>query len=533
MSNKESFVKGAAILGLAGLFVKIIGAVYRIPLTSLIGTEGMAYYTAAYNVYYLFLTLSVSGIPTAIARLVSEKRALGNYLGAYQVYKTILVGMLAVGVFSSLIIMLFAKPIVEFMGFPGSYYSMLALIPALFIIPLVSVYRGFFQGMQDMGPFGMSQFLEQVLRVIVGYTLAITLMNVGLEQAAAGATFGASAGSMIALAVVYIAFLRRKKLTQSEIKNSQHNKLDTTKKVVKDLLVIAVPIAIGASIAPLMGNIDTYFVANGLSGLGFSQAAIDDLYGQLNGMAMPIVNFPQAISTAIAISLVPVITESYVRKDKKRLKQTADMGLKLSLIIALPCGVGIFMLAEPIMALLYPSTGAAAHASSGELLQILAVSVIFLIMVQSFTAMLQAVNKQLIPVKNLFIGLLLKIVLSYILIRIPAINIKGAPISTGIAYFVAMILNLRDIRRYTTIKLSSLPKISFLPFVSTMVMAVVVGGTFGLCGLFIESTNILTLLSIATGGSSYLVALFATGTITKSDLELIPMGSKLQRFARK
>lgn len=531
--SKDNFVKGAAILGLSGLIVKILGAIYRIPLTGLISTEGMAYYTAAYNVYNLLLAISLAGFPTAIARMISEKRALNNYEGAYQVYSISLWGMFIIGIISSVLVLIFAKPIVNFMGFPDAYYSMVALVPALLIIPVLSSYRGFFQGTQNMVPFALSQFAEQLLRVVVGYFLAYTLVKVGLEKAAAGATFGASVGSIGALLIVFLFFIMRRKLTQNEIQSSDNNSLDETKNVIKNLLKIAIPITIGASMAPLMGNMDTFFVSNRLASLGYSQAIIDDLYGQLNAMAHSMINFPQAFSTAIAISLVPVMADSFVKKDRFRLNQTADMGAKLSLIIALPCGIGMFMLAEPIMALLYASMGPERHASAGVLLQILSIGVIFLILNQAYTAMLQSVNKQMIPVKNLFIGLIFKVVLSYILIGIAPININGAALSTCAAYLIASILNLRDIRKYTSIKMSNIIKISALPLLSTAIMAITVWIVYRLTGMIINSKGLVTLLSIAIGGLVYFVALFATGAITSEDLELIPMGNKMKRFVRR
>lgn len=531
--SKENFAKGAAILSLSGLIVKILGAVYRIPLTSLIGTEGMANYNIAYGVYNLLLAISLAGLPTAIARLISEKRALNNYKGAYQVYSISLLTLFIIGMVSSLLVLLLARPLVNLLHFPNAYYSMLALVPALLIIPVMSAYRGFFQGAQNMAPLAVSQFLEQLLRVIVGYGLAYSLVKTGVDKAAAGATFGASVGSIGALLIILLFFVKRKNLTQNEISSSDNNYLEEPKKIVKDLLKIAVPITIGAAMAPLMSILDSYFAGNRLAALGYTQAQIEDLMGQLGGMAQSLINFPQAFSTAIAVSLVPALTEAYVKKDKHRLAQTSDMGAKLSLIIALPSGIGMFMLAEPIMALLYPSMGAEKFASSGVLLQIQSIGLIFFILNQAYTAMLQSVNKQMIPVKNLFLGLIVKVILSYILIGIKGINIKGAAISSLVAYFVTTAFNLRDIRRYTRIKMKSIVKIAALPLLSTALMAITVWVTYNLARLLIKSNSVLTLLSIAAGGLIYFVALFATGAITSEDLELIPMGSKLKRFVRR
>jgi stage V sporulation protein B len=529
--SKENFIKGAAILSVAGLLVKILGAIYRIPLTNLIGTEGIGYYQPAYNIYNLLLVVSLSGFPTAIAKLVSEKRALQNYEGAYQVYKVSRWGLFIIGIVSSLLVLIFARQLVTFIGFPGSYYSMLALVPALFAVPLLSAYRGFFQGTQNMAPIAYSQLIEQVFRVAVGLYLAYALVGRGLEEAAAGATFGASAGGVAALILIYLMFFFSKRSIKDEIKTSTHNKIEPVWDVVRNLLYIAIPITIGASIAPLMGNMDTYIVANRLTAIGYTSEQIADLYGELSGTAQTLINFPQVFSTAVAMSLVPAITDAFTKKQIPRLNVTANAGVKMSLIIGLPCGIGLFMLAEPVIALLYASIGPEKHASSGALLEILAIGVIFLTLVQAFTAILQSINKQFHPVKNLVVGLIVKVILSYILIGMPAINIKGAAISTTISYLVVALLNYYDINK-TKIKIN-LIQISARPLLSAAIMSVATGVSFRLFKSLLGSQNLATLGSIAIAAAVYVVSLFLTGAITKEDLDLIPKGEKLARFVRK
>ncbi|MFA9422027.1 MAG: polysaccharide biosynthesis C-terminal domain-containing protein [Sedimentibacter sp.] len=530
--SKESFIKGAAILSIAGLLVKILGAIYRIPLTNLIGTEGIGYYQPAYNIYNLLLVVSLAGFPTAIAKLVSERRALQNYEGAYQVYKVSRWGLFLIGLVSSIFVLIFAKNLVTFIGFPGSYYSMIALVPALFAVPLLSAYRGFFQGTQNMVPIAISQIVEQVFRVSVGLYLAYAFVGKGLEEAAAGATFGASIGGLAALVLIYLIFFFSKKGIKEEISLSSHNKKEPVWDIVKNLLYIAIPITIGASIAPLMGMMDSYIVSNRLATIGYTSIQIADMYGELSGTAQTLINFPQVFSTAVAMSLVPVITESFTRKQYDKLNTTANIGVKISLIIGLPCGIGLYLLAEPIIALLYSSIGPAKHISSGALLQILAISVIFLTLVQAFTAILQSINKQFHPVKNLAIGLVVKVVISYILIGMPSVNIKGAAISTTIAYLVVALLNWYDINRKTEIKIN-LIKVSARPLLSTAAMAVAVEVVFRVVKLILGSQNLATLVSIAIGGVVYIICLFLTGAITEEDLELIPKGEKLKRFVRK
>lgn len=529
--SKENFIKGAAILSVAGLLVKILGAVYRIPLTNLIGTEGIGYYQPAYNIYNLLLVVSLSGFPTAIAKLVSERRALQNYEGAYQVYKVSRWGLFLIGLVSSVLVLVFARQLVTFIGFPGAYYSMLALVPALFAVPLLSAYRGFFQGTQNMGPIAISQLIEQVFRVAVGLYLAYAFVGRGLEEAAAGATFGASAGGVAALVLIYLMFFFSKKSIKEEMKLSAHNKLEPVWDIVKSLLYIAIPITIGASVAPLMGIMDSYIVSNRLSAIGYTSEQIADMFGELSGTAQTLINFPQVFSTAVAMSLVPVITDAFTRKQTSRLNETANAGVKMSLIIGLPCGIGLFMLAEPVIALLYASLGPEKHASSGALLEILAIGVIFLTLVQAFTAILQSINKQFKPVKNLVVGLVVKVVLSYILIGMESINIKGAAISTTISYLVVALLNWRDVNK-TKIKVN-LIQVSARPLLSAALMAVATGVSFGVFKSLLGSQNLATLGSISVAVVVYGVSLFLTGAITKEDLELIPKGEKLTKFVRK
>nr|WP_312576780.1 polysaccharide biosynthesis protein [Sedimentibacter sp.] len=529
--SKENFIKSAAILSIAGFIVKILGAVYRIPLTNLIGTEGIGYYQPAYNIYNLLLVVSLSGFPTAIAKLVSERRALKNFQGAYQVYKISQWGLFIIGFLSSIFVLMFARQIMTILGYPGSYYSMIALVPALFAVPLLSAYRGFFQGTQNMTPIAISQIIEQIFRVVAGLYFAYYLINYGLEEAAAGATFGASVGGVASLLVILAIFLLNKKNINNEIKLSNNNKTENTWDIVKSLLYIAIPITIGASIAPLMGLVDSYLVSSRLSVIGYTDVQIADMFGELSGTAQTLINFPLVFSTAVAMSLVPAITDAFTKRNRTMLNKTSNAGVRISLIIGLPCGTGLYILAEPIIALLFSSLGPEKHASAGALLEIMAISVIFLTLVQAFTAILQSVNKQFLPVKNLMIGLVVKIILSYILISIPTVNIKGAAISTTGAYLVVALLNWYDINMKTSINVN-LFKLIFKPVISSLVLAFAVWISFRLL-TNIVGQSLSTLMSIAFGVIIYVLCLFITGSITEDDLDLIPKGDKLKKYVRK
>jgi stage V sporulation protein B len=530
MSGKN-FLKGAAVLGMAGLIVKIIGAIYRIPLTNLIGTEGIGYYQPAYQVYNLLLVISLAGFPTAIARLVSEKRALDNPEGAHQIFIISMKVILVISILSSLVVFIFAQNIANSIGYPGTYYSLLALVPALFIVPVMSVYRGYFQGMQNMVPTAMSQVIEQLVRFATGLSLAYILVDKGLPEAAGGASFGASAGGIAGFFLIFCIYFKNRKSIKSNIKLAGSNSIEDGGKVVKRLLTIAIPITMGASIVPFMGLIDAKLVSLRLLQIGYSVKEATDMYGQLSGTAQTFINFPQVFSIAIAMSLVPSISEAFTVKDTKNLNETASLGIRTSLIIGLPSAFGLYILSEPIIALFYPALGPDKHVSVGRLLAILAISVVFLTLVQSLTAILQAVEKQRIPVKNLAIGAVVKIVLTYMLVGMPELNVKGAALSTIAAYMTAAVLNYIDLKKYTDINVS-IVKITIRPFIASAIMGAIVYLVYTL-GYGILGMKLSALISILVGIAVYAVSLPVTGTITGNDMELLPKGEKIYSMMKK
>jgi stage V sporulation protein B len=527
----RNFLKGAAVLGAAGLIVKIIGAIYRIPLTNLIGTEGIGYYQPAYQVYNLLLVVSLAGFPTAIARLVSEKYARDNPEGAHQIYRISMKVILVISMLSTFFVFAFAQPISDAIGFPGTYYSLLALTPALFIVPVMSVYRGYFQGMQNMVPTALSQVIEQLVRFGSGLYLAYLFSGLSLEKAAGGASFGASAGGLAGFLLILVLYWKSKGQIKSNIINASHNHLEDGKKVVRELLNIAIPITFGASIVPLMGLIDAKLVSLRLTEIGYSVIEATDLYGQLSGTAQTFINFPQVFSIAIAMSLVPSIVDAHTKRETDILNQTANLGVRTSFIIGLPSAFGLFILAKPIIVLFYPALGADKHQSVGLLLAILAVSVIFLTLVQSLTAILQAVDKQRIPVKNLAIGAVVKIILTYALVGIPSLNVQGAALSTIAAYLTAAVLNYIDINKYTDIKVSIL-KVAFRPLLASAIMGVAVYLSYHY-SLDLLGIKKAALLAILAGIAVYIIALPMTGTITKDDMALLPKGQKLYSLMKK
>ncbi len=538
--SKKSFLQGAVILGGAGLIIKVLGAIFRIPLANIIGDTGMGYYQTAYPVYVLLLTLSTAGIPVAISRMVAERYATDNPYEAHRVFRVALWLLLIIGVCSFAILFFGAEFIVTRLGNPGGAAAMKAVAPALLFVPLMAACRGYFQGMEDMRPTAVSQIVEQLFRVAVGLSLAIFLVSAGLEYAAAGASFGASAGAIGGLIAVFAIYMFRRKKILGAVRKDSKRLGESSRKILGTILIIAIPITIGAAIMPIMNAIDLSIVMWRLQEIGYTQEAANSLYGQLTGMASPIINFPQVLTQAIAMSLVPTIAAAYKRKENDFLRYNVNLGFRTALIIGLPCGLGLMVLAEPIMLLLYPAQKASAVSAAG-CLEILAFGMIFLAIVQSLTGVLQGIGKQIIPVINLAIGAVVKVVLTYTLTGLPDYNVRGAAVGTVAAYVVAGILNLLAVRRYTGVRLNAKQSI-FKPLISSIIMAVFAWGiykvVFAVLDGRLDHGSLVNAgavgLAVIIAAIIYAVLLLASKAITAEEVSRFPkVGNKLARIVRR
>lgn len=537
MTKKNNFLRGAAILGIAGVIVKILGAVYRLPLSNIIKSEGMGYYQTAYPLYTLLLTISTAGFPVAIAKLVSEKRAIGDFKGAQKVFKVALTGLFIGGLLTSLFVLFTADTIVEKMGNKNAYYALIALVPALLVVPIMSAFRGFFQGRQLMTPTALSQIMEQLFRVGSGLLLTYVLLDKGIPIAAGGASFGGSIGAIAgAITIVFIYFYRRKDITK-ELEGSILVEEYGVNQIIKDLLIIAIPITLNGAIVPIMDTIDVMIVLKRLQLIGFTEAQANDLYGNLKGMAQTLINFPLVFSVAISMSLVPAISDANARRNKKEIESITASGIRITLLIGLPCAFGLFVLSRPIIELLYYNNDLATIINVSNSLSILSFSVIFLTIVQTLSAILQGLGKQGVPAINLFIGAVVKIILSYFLTVIPKINIYGAAISTVVAFGIAAILDLISVLKYAKIKLST-KDIFIKPFIASLGMAIAAFASYLGFTNIVDKMNVTnemigileklsTVGGVMIGAIVYFILLIVTGSITEDDWSLLPKGDKI------
>ncbi len=524
--NGKTFLKGAAILGIAGLIVQVMGAVFRIPLANIIGDEGMGYYQTAYPIYIFLLVFSTNGAPAAISKMTSERVAIGRYTEAHRVFQLSFLLMALIGVVTSAAVFFGAKAIVDYLENPGAFYAMAAIAPALLFVPIMSVFRGYFQGYQEMSPTASSQLVEQLIRVAAGLGLAIALVPVSIEYAAAGASAGGSIGPVFGmLFLIFIYFRIRDRLIPRKDEEKGYRR-ETAGKILGKLASIAVPITIGVSILPVMNIVDVLMVIRRLGDIGMGSEA-NALYGQLSGMAGPIINIPQAMALSIALSLVPAVASAKSAGKTDFMKQNIRLGFRTALIIGVPCALGLMILSKPIMTLLYPLQMESAVSASGCLF-FLATGVIFITVAQTMAGILQGLGKPSYSLYAVIIGVMVKVIFTYLLVGIPSLNVQGAAIASTLAYAAIAFVNFRLVVRLTNTRFNYRLSIA-KPLVSGLVMSAVVLLLYFLLGTVLPG-SVATVLSIGAGACVYGIMLLRLRAILPDEIRTLPKGESIFRF---
>lgn len=525
--SKNSYLKGAAILSVGAILAKFLGIFFKIPLSHIIGDIGLGLYAYPYPIYNFFLSISVIGLPLAISKLVSERAALGNYREAHRIFKIALVLLIIIGGVSSFLLYFLRNVIIHVLNWhPDTYYALIGISFAPFFVSLMSAFRGYFQGLQVMTPTAVSQIIESIGRVIGGLGLSILLVNLyGIPEAAGGASFGATAGAMAGSAFLIFLYLLKKKNIHRRIERSSKGKRESTQLILRRLLAISIPACISATVTSLMGIIDTSMVPARLAQAGFTMNESAALFGQMTQKAQTLVNVPLTLSTALSASLVPAISEAIALRDRKELKSRVELGIRSVLLVALPAAVGLSLLSGPIIELLF------GNSDGGNILKILAYSVIFVMLTATLQSILQGLNQMIVPIKNLLAGAIIKVIFNYILVGIPQLNIQGAAIGSIIAYAVAAFLNYKSVQKYTRAKIR-MGQTVIKPVIAVSAMGAMVLMTYysthGLLG-----NSISTLLSIGLGAIVYFIVLLFIGGITVQEMEVIPGGNRLTPILKK
>ena len=525
--SKDTFLKGALILTAAGILVKVIGSVNRILLSRLLGGEGIGLYQMAYPIYLLALSVSSAGIPVAISIIVAEKIARSDYRGANKVFR-ISLGVLAVtGIVFSFLLYFAAGWLIEhqFVRDARAYYAIAALAPAIFFVTVLSSYRGYFQGLQMMTPTAISQIAEQFIRVVTMIALAYLLLPKGLEYAAAGASFGAGPGAAVGLVVLIWYYWRQKKSFQHKMDTQPDLVQESSVSIVSRIVKLALPVSLANIMLPVVSNIDLLIVPARLEVAGFTVEQATELFGYLTGMAVALINLPTILTASLAASLVPAVSEAFTLNDKKRIFQRTGTAMRIANLITIPSFVGMCLLATPISQMLYGTPNA------GTSIAIMSGGVVLLGIHQVTTGVLQGLGHTTIPLVNMVLSALVKIVMSWTLTAIPALGIKGAAWATNADFGVAAILNMYFVYRYVGFSIDI--KDTLKAAGSAVIMGGVVLFSYDAIMTHTFSNTIATLAAITVGGLVYGLALLVLGGVHERDLERVPkLGSTIVRLLK-
>jgi len=539
--QRQNFLTGAAILAGGIALVKVLGALFRIPLYNLIGSEANGHFTIAHNIFGFLLVVSTTGLPIALSKMVAESTAAERHREASRIFRVALAAFIVIGSMGALAMLFgaryYANVLVES---PESYWAVMAIAPNIFFVMLASSYRGFHQGRSNMVPTATSQVIEAAGRLMIGFALAWWLQRAGYGPGitAAGAILGVTAGT--ALCTVYLAFVKRPGIPVGSVQDSASHKA-----LLKRLAKIAVPITLGASMLALASFIDGIMVVRRLQESGLSQdelmrlfrlgeiaeasrhAGATALYG-MYGAVMSLFNLPTAIITALSVSIIPAVSAALTRNDPEKARGSVESALRITALIILPAGMGLSILSWPILNLLYPLQPVS-NQTIAPALALLGPAVLFNALTLLPNAVLQAYGKVNVPIFSLMAGGLVKIAVNYVLVGNPAIGILGAAYGTLCCYGVIAAINLTVLMR--TKALPPLGRTFLRPLMAAAGMGAAVWLTYPVLARFLGE-RLGAILGILFGIVLYIALVAAFRAIRKSDLLLLPKGETMARFLR-
>ena len=528
-AKKQGFLQGAAILTMGTILVKLIGALYKIPMNRIIGTEGFGHFNVAYSIFSVLLTVSTAGLPIAVSRMISQANTLGNKRQVQKIFHTSLRIFLMIGAVCSAVMLVFAPQLAAWMEDPDAVYAIAVLAPAVLFLCIISAFRGYFQGQQYMTPTAVSQVIEAVVKLVLGLGAVYVVLGLGYgkAEAAGGAIFGVTAGSVLAAGYLFVQYRRKHvRLTEAD----RREQALSTGETARQLLKLAVPITIGSTGLQIFNALDTKIILGRLQdAIGLTSKAASSLFGTYSA-AQTFYMLPPALITPLAISIIPTVTAALTLHNFREARRTEESAVRMTALIALPCGAGLAVLASPIQEFAY-GYSAETLSVAGPLLAILGVAVVFNCMVSVTNAILQAHGKVTIPIYTTLVGGLVNVITDYVLIGMDAFNIYGAAIATIAYCAVIMFLNILAMHRCLELPPRILQQF-VKPVVATAVMAAGAYFSYEAVRSVVDSAAVSVLASVIVACVIYAGLVYAMKIITWYDCQLLPKGDFIARLLR-
>ena len=541
-NKKQNFLHGAAWLTLATAVVKLVGAFYKIPLKMVIGDQGYGFFITAYDIYSVLLMISTAGLPVAMSRMISQASSLGHYNRVRKIYSTCRIIFLIIGIVSSLLMIVGCQFLAQSLNQPDAWAAILLLGPCALLMGMMSTYRGFFQGQGDMRPTSVSQIIEAIFKLVVGLAAAFAVMHYtqSVSLAAGGAILGVTVSCLVS-----VVYLKRKLSPAYNALPQTQEQAESYSRTAKNLLAIAIPITIGSAGLQLLTVVESGLYMGQLihivgSGQYMShlitpeldaQGVADTLKGIYN-MTQTIFNMPCAFMIPITVSVLPAITEQLTLDNHKAVKETEESAARITGLLSLPCAVGLALVAGPVMALLGGYEGEKL-ALATDLMAVLGICVFLYAIVQYTNVVLQSHGYAHVPVVNMLLCGVMKLVVVYVLVGNPHVGIMGAPYGAALCYLFIGVLNLIAIGRLVPQKPALIRNI-LRPALPAAVMGVAVWGVSYLMKdmLGITSRTLLCLGPVGVGAVVYLVCVVLFKAITAEDCALLPKGEKIAKLLK-
>ena len=588
--KKQSLLNGAIILVISTLVVKVIGLCFKMPLGSMLGLVGYGYFTSVYAIYTPIYSISMAGLPIAVSRMVAEDVALNHYREARMTLKTARKIFLLVGTAGTLLMVIISIPYAAFISDIRNLPAMIAVAPSIFFCCYVSAYRGYYEGLRNMIPTAISQVIEALGKLVIGLVFAKLIMSYGESAynsavaagsatatvfgkevsslneafsvtypwAAAGAILGVTLGSLLSL--IYLGIRHRAKgdgITRLELVNSP--KPPANHAIAKNMITIAVPILLSSLVLNATNLIDAVTiqnrllhaiesgqdtiynlykqcidadVASGTLNLSDSKGFMSYLYGAYN-TAVDFKNLVPMITVSLGVSALPALAEAWTMKDKAAVKSAVNTVIRVSMLIALPAGIGMGVLAEPILTLIYGRGRMAA----APMVAVFGFTTAFMSISTPLTNLLQAVGRTDIPVKTMLVSAVVKIICNFALVGIPGINFNGAVIGTVLFYVINVILNVIAVIKVTKVRIDIMSDL-IKPLISAAMCGLAAWAAYGLLGNYVlksvsHGADIALLAAIIIAVIVYAIAIIVFKGIVREDIESLPAGEKIAKVLEK
>ena len=539
-SNGGFLIQGM-ILAAAGIITRLIGIAYRIPVNNILGDEGQGLYGCAFSIYNIALLLTSYSLPLAVSKLVSARVSKKEYKNAMRIFKSALIFALVVGAIVGIIIFTFSDFIAgDLYSQKYSAYALRVLAPGLFIVAVMGVLRGFFQGMGTMIPTALSQILEQIVNALVRIIGASYLLEMGKKAAesktepslpfaygAAGGTLGTVSGALFGLIFLFVVFGMFYPRMKRKVLKDRNKNMEGYGEIYKVLLLTIAPVILSTAIYNISETLDIGIFSNVMTAQGHTEKETAELLGMFTGKYNTLINIPLAIANSLGAALIPSLTATVTTGNKKDINVKINMVIRFVMMFAIPCFVGFLVMAEPILDLLYNGNiDIPAH-----MLQLGAITVVFYCMSTVTNAILQGVNKMTTPVKHGAISLVLHLIGLYIMLVFFKWEIY-AVVAGNIIFSLSMcILNAMALKKATRYK-QEVERTFVVPLEASAIMGVAILVLRLLVGLVLPKA-LMTLVVLMLAVAVYGISLIKLGGLTSDEVVALPKGAKIYKVLLK